>query len=284
MGKMIVSLERAYHMFLAHDNNVTHGNAKLTKMEYLVYSQFIRFGCNLKRFKNEMPPKTYDESCDSSRKADSDINVDNNTLADKLYVWNYLYDLLGHRRSIIAPENIDRNRYARIKQSMNGIINNYKDQNQTNSCQSNQIVGDSNASDEFAEQPPPEKKRRILSTSHASHVEESVAASKLPELNKHRKDSDDLYFGSGSLNDFMIGNTFQRFEQIFDKIDVIELKTMDYDDDDDGNGDNNTTKKDDTNQNHWKEKFSFDLWTSCDYRRAQSKPPSYRLIVKWWTY
>lgn len=261
---MIVSLERAYHIFLAHDN--THENARLTKMEYLVYSHFIRFGCNLKRFKNEMPPKN-DENHSSS---DSDTNnVDNNT-SDSQYVWDYLYDLLGHRRSILATENIDRNQYTRIKQSMNGTINKFKDQNPTNSCQSNQIVCDTNASDEITE--PPEKKRRKLSNSNASNAK---SATKFPELN-HKNDSDsDLYFGSGSLNEFMIGNTFQRFQQIFDKIDTIELKTMDCDDD-------NDNKKDGTNHNHRPvtEKFSFDLWTSCDYRRSQLNPPNFRIIVK----
>lgn len=94
MGRMIVSLERAYHIFLANDD--THDSTKLTKMEYLVYSHFIRFGCNLKRFKNEMPPTN--ESSTSSSNSNSDNNIDNNVnknTSDKLYVWNYLYDLLG---------------------------------------------------------------------------------------------------------------------------------------------------------------------------------------------
>lgn len=267
MGKMIVSLERAYHLFLEHDNACE--STKLTKMEYLVYSHFIRFGCNLKRFKNEMPSKDCDELSDNSSSGDSDTNMDNN-ISDRLYVWNYLYDLLGHRRSILESENIDRNRYARIKQSMNSIINDYKDQNQTNSCQSNQIVSDTNASGENAE--PPANKRRKLSNKDAAAVN---CATKLPELS-HEIDSDDLYFGSGSLNDFMIGNTFQRFQQIFDKIDVIELKTMDCDDDDDiANGSNH-------NHSSTTEKFSFDLWTSLDNRRSQqsTKAPNFRLVVK----
>lgn len=262
MGKMIVSLERAYHLFLEHDN--TCESTKLAKMEYLVYSHFIRFGCNLRRFKNEMPPKDCDElSNNSSGSGDSDTNMDNN-ISDRLYVWNYLYDLLGHRRSILETENIDRNRYARIKQSMDSIINNYKDQNQTNPCQSNQSVSDSNASGENAE--PPESKRRKLSNGNAT----VDSATKLPESN-HENDADDLYFGSGSLNDFMIGNTFQRFQQIFDKINIIELKTMDCDD-----GRSNHNHRPTT------EKFSFDLWTSSDNRRSQqsTKPPNFRLIVK----
>lgn len=282
MGKMIVSLERAYHIFLAHDNSTMHENTKLTKMEYLVYSQFIRFGCNLKRFKNEIPPDSGSSSGSGSGNTqhnnnnnndnnDSDINVDNNTSDNRLYVWNYLYDLLGHRRSILATENIDRNQYARIKQSMNGIIDKYKDQNQANPCQSNQIV-----SDESTE--PPEKKRRKFSNSNDSNVNE--IDTKLRERKNHEIDSDNLYFGSGSLNDCMIGSTFKRFKQIFDKIDVIELKTMDYDDDKDDDTANKNT--DDSNHSHWPttEKFSFDLWTSCDYRRSQFKPPNFRLIVK----
>lgn len=276
MGKMIVSLERAYHLFLAHDN--ARESAKLTKMEYLVYSHFIRFGCNLKRFKNEMPP------CDGfpdDSSSDSDTKVDKNT-SDSLYVWNYLYDLLGHRRSILATENIDRNHYTRVKQSMDSIINTYKDQNQTNSCQSNQIVSDTNVSDSPEHTEPPQSKRRKLSNCNASSAE---SAAKLTESN-HGNDFDDLYFGSGSLNDFMIGNTFQRFKQIFDKIDIIELKTMDYDDDDDDhrNGNENVNSGCGSSHNHWSttEKFSFDLWTSWDCRRTQqsTKPPNFRLIVK----
>lgn len=272
---MIVSLERAYHLFLANDNK--RNGTKLTKMEYLVYTHFIRFGCNLKRFKNEMPSKNCGEFSDSSDSV-SDTDMDNN-ISDKLYVWNYLYDLLGHRRTILSSENIDRSRYTRIKQSMNSIINEYKDQNRINPCQSNQIVSDSNVSDESTE--PPEKRRRKLSDSNVLNVER---ATKLPE-SKHRKnDSDDLYFGSGSLNDFMIGNTFQRFKQIFDKIDIIELKTMDYDEDDDHhNTDDNVNDGAGCNHNHSSttEKFSFDLWTSWDSRRSQpTNPPNFRLIVK----
>lgn len=268
---MIVSLERAYHLFLEHDN--VSGSSKLTKMEYLVYAQFIRFGCNLKRFKNEMPSKNCDDFSGNSS-SDGDTNVDNNT-SDRLYVWNYLYDLLDHRRSIIDSKNIDRSRYARIKQSMNGIINNYKDQNQSNSCQSNQIVSDTNASGESTE--PPANKRRKLSNSNAAAV---GGATKLqPELDHKNSDSDDLYFGSGALNDFMIGNTFQRFQQIFDKIDIIELKTM-MDPDDDNDDDHQNRSREHGSST---EKFSFDLWTSTwDNRRSQqsAKPPDFRLIVK----
>lgn len=277
MGKMIVSLERAYHTFLAHDDEM-NANKKLTKMEYLVYSHFMRFGCHLKRFRNEMNPLDYNEFTDSdSSERDSNLN---DGAFDKLYIWNYLHDLLGHRRSIVAPENIDRSRYARIKQSMNGIINTFKAQNQTDPCQSNQIVSDTNASDEMVE--PPEKRRKKFSNSNTSNVE---CTAKLPK-SCHKNGSDDSYYGSGSLNDFMIGNTFQRFKQIFDKIDTIELRTIDYDDDRSGNsndnGNDNDNNSSDNNHNHNRisEKFSFDLWTSPDSRRSQSKPPNFRLIIK----
>lgn len=261
MGKMIVSLERAYHLFLEHDS--ARESTKLTKMEYLVYSHFMRFGCNLKRFKNQMPPTNCDEYCNDSHN-DSDTNMDND-ISDKQYVWNYLYDLLGHRRSILESENIDRNRYARIKQSMNSLINKYKDQHQINSCQSNQIVSDTNVSADNNTEPP-ENKRRKLSNSNDTAVADS--ATKLPESSC---DSNDLYFGSGSLNDFMIGNSFKRFKDVFDKIDLIELKTMDCDDEDGHHNGSNHGNGSTT------EKFSFDLWTSWDNRRS---PPNFRLIVK----
>lgn len=266
---MIVSLERAYHIFLAHDT--THTSDKLTKMEYLVYAHFMRFGCNLKRFKNEMPSpasKSSSNEChlsaDGNDSSNSDSTNMDNTTDDKLYVWNYLYDLLGHRRSILPWENIDRTHYARIKQSMNDTINNFKeDQNPYDS-------DTSEANDEITE-PPPQKRRRKCSSTGTSNVDHVAMLSE----SRHKHDLDDPYLGSGSLNDFMIGSTFKRFKQIFDKIDFIELKTMNY-------ADEYSSSSSDTNNPNESiiEKFSFDLWTSQDYRRSQPKPPDFRIIVK----
>lgn len=241
-------------------------------MEYLVYAHFMRFGCNLKRFKNELPsplptsPPAANKcsGCSSNR----DIgNVDNNT-SDKRYVWNYLDDLLGHRRSIIPAENIDRNHYTRIKQSMNATIHNFKD--------ANPIDSDPNECGEFTG--PPQKRRRNCSNTDASNVERTALLS--TELH-HTNVSDDPYLGSGSLNAFMIGSTFKRFKEIFDKIDIIELKTIDCADEH-GDSDNGTTT-DGVHHNHGgsiTEKFSFDLWTSQDHRRSQPESPNFRLIVK----
>lgn len=275
---MIVSLERAYHTFLAHEH--VDESKKLTKMEYLVYAHFMRFGCNLRRFKNELPSLTsssspppsssaikcseYADCSNGSSNCHAD-NVDNYT-CDKLYVWNYLDDLLGHRRTILTAENIDRNHYTRIKQSMNNIINNFKDHNP--------IDPDPNESGQLTE--PPQKRRRKSLNVDASNVEH---ATMLPEL-YHKNGLDDPYLGSGPLNDFMIGNTFKRFKEIFDKIDIIELKTMDYADENGDRDNSTTTNASYHNYGSITEKFSFDLWTSQDYRRSQPKPPNFRLIVK----
>lgn len=246
LGKMIVSLERAYHMFLAHDDSDQSG--KLTKNEYIVYANFMRFGCHIRRFKNEsIVPSTSTEDkshVDESDRTDVDIQ--------KSYIWNYLYELLGHRKTTITSNSIDTNRYGAVKESMNAIIGQFK------------------AGDSF---------ETIPSTSETT-TSESV---QFPEKRKFQCDRysdaqacktvridqqiglDAQYFGSGSTNDFMIGNTFQKFKQIFDKIDYIDvMKPESYDD-----------------QKPLNEKFSFDLWADLDNRNSlKHKCPDFRLIVK----
>lgn len=245
MGKLIVSLERAYHMFLVHDN--LQGSDKLTKMEYLVYSHFMRFGCNLRRFKNESP------KCETEPSADGDKPPEDDTASNKSYVWNYLYELLGHRKSAIASENIDESCYGGIKQSMNNIIIGLKD---AGSSRTNSICSSTNTCEAITI-----REKRKLTNDCSS---DGGPITKLTKIS-HKKDLDDPYFGSGSTNDFMVGNAFQRFSEIFDQIDIIELKTMDcYDD-----------------QTPINEKFSFDLWTSLDYRKTQrTTGPNFRLIIK----
>lgn len=245
VGKVIVSLERGYHMFLNHDN--THECDKLTKFEYLVYSHFMRFGCNLRRFKNDDP------TFDTESSSDGDSNTDDdNIVPQKSYVWNYLYDLLGHRKTAIASRNLNGECYDSIKQSMDNIIAGVKD---AGSRGAHAIDDGSNKLSKAITVPV---KRKL--SMDCSSVD---PASKFIKLN-HQKDVDDPYLGSGSTNDFMVGNAFQRFKQIFNQIDIIELKSMDHYDD----------------QTPIAEKFSFDLWTSLDYRKTQRTGPNFRLIIK----
>lgn len=81
----------------------------------------------------------------------------------------------------------------------------------------------------------------------------------------HKSSSAGQYLGSGSTNDFMVGDTFQKFRQIFDKIDCIEVRQPD---------------SPCNNQKPITEKCSFDLWSSLDSRQCQFKGPDFRLIVK----
>lgn len=209
----------------------------------------MRFGCNLRRFKNDSMAK-YTESSSDDGKNDTDASV-SSSIVYKSYVWNYLNELLGHRKSVIASKNVDHSCYNRIKDSMNGIIAGFKN---ANSCRPNLVGPSVNATEPGTKL----EKRKI-----AEDCSSDMPKPKMAKFS-HKKDLDDPYLGSGSTNDFMMGNTFQRFKQIFDKIDIIELKTMDFYD----------------NQEPINEKFSFDLWTSLDYRERQYTGPNFRLIVR----
>lgn len=253
MGKAIVSLERAYHLFLSHGGCTenTRESDKLTKSEYLVYSHFMRFGCNLRRFKND---DTAASHTDSSFAGDNDADASvSSSLVYKSYVWNYLNELLGHRKSVIAIKNVDHSCYNRIKDSMNGIIAGFKN---ANSCRPDSLAGSSVNASQTAWKV---EKRKIAEDSGGGEMPKP----KMPKL-CHNKDLNAPYLGGGSTNDFMLDNAFHRFKQIFDKINIIELKTMDFSDD----------------HKPINEKFSFDLWTSMDYRERQRVGPNFRLVVR----
>lgn len=243
---MIVSLERAYHMFLAHDDSDQSG--KLTKNEYIVYANFMRFGCHIRRFKNEVfVPSTSVEDkshADKSDRTDADIQ--------KSYIWNYLYELLGHRKTAITSNSIDTNRYSAVKESMNAIIGQFKANDSFETIPSTSETTTSE-SVQFPE------KRKLQYDKHSD-----AQAWKTVRINQ-QIGPNTQYFGSGSTNDFMIGNSFQKFKQIFDKIDYIDvMKPESYDD-----------------QKPLNEKFSFDLWADLDNRNSpKHKGPDFRLIVK----
>lgn len=248
LGKMIVSLERAYHMFLAHDD--TGQSDKLSKTEYIVYANFMRFGCHIRRFQNENPESNV-SSKDENYAADETMQSD--ASIQKSYIWNYLYELLGHRKTATTSSTIDTNRYSAVKESMNNTIGRFKidDSIETNLSS---VGTESNS-----ERPVLPEKRKFQ-----SDTDSNAPAGKWAKLNDEIN-RDGQYFGSGSTNDFMIGNTFQRFKQIFDQIDIIDIKKPDsYDE-----------------QKPIGEKFSFDVWAELDNRHwSQHRGPDFRLIVK----
>lgn len=244
LGKIIVSLERAYHMFLAHENNPNEGN-KLTKSEYIVYGHFMRFGCNIRRFKNESYMSSDSES-DSVDLAQTSTDI------QKSYIWHNLYELLGHGKSAISSNSIDTCRYKMVRDAMNTIIYQFKGDG-TGKTKSNDPTNEINKQCSTLD-------KRKLSDGSAN----DVPACKLTKIDFKRK-TNGQYFGSGSTNDFMVGNTFQRFKQIFDKIDYIDVKKPDaYD----------------FSSQPINGKFSFDLWASFDHRKPQFNGPDFRLIVK----
>lgn len=245
---MIVSLERAYHLFLAHDD--TGQSDKLTKSEYIVYANFMRFGCHIRRFQNETAEPN-DSSEEESDAADETVHSD--ASIQKSYIWNYLYELLGHRKTAITSSTMDTNRYSAVKESMNNTIGRFK---VDDSIETNPPSVRTEGNSELCTVP---EKRKLQ-----SHADPNAPAGKWAKLSDkiHR---DGQYFGSGSTNDFMIGNTFQRFKQIFDQIDIIDIKKPEsYDD-----------------QQPISEKFAFDVWAELDNRHwSQHKGPDFRLIVK----
>lgn len=246
MGNMIVSLERAYHMFLAHDNNDQSG--KLTKYEYIVYANFMRFGCHIRRFKND---NFITSNTSSEDENDADESVHTDASIQKSYIWNYLYELLGHRKTAITSGSIDTNRYNTIKESMNTTIGKFKvdDSFETNCTTETSL--------ETISLP---EKRKLQNNDNSN-----VSACKTVKLSSDKRSTNEQYFGSGSTNDFMIGSAFQRFKQIFTKIDVIDVKQPDSFD----------------NEKPINEKFTFDLWAEMDNRYwNEHKGPDFRLIVR----
>lgn len=243
VGKVIVSLERAYHMFLSNETNSINApnNDKLTQNEYIVYSHFMRFGCNLRRFKNE-----HVSHSDSDKKTDPNAKFDKDDV--KPYIWNYLYELLGQRKATNAPRNLVQSRYTNIKQSMNRTISGFRNVDSLTTNANDCVAGTS------GKVSIPEKRKL-----HEGCGSADAPIAKLPKL---MNNSSDQYLGSGSTNDFMVDGTIQKFKHIFDKIDIIELKTSNFDD------------KQPCSSN---ERFSFDLWTSLDHRHAG---PNFRLIIK----
>lgn len=176
-------------------------------------------------------------------------NSDNSQMdTEKSYIWNHLYELLGQNKSVIASSSFDSNRYNAVKKSMKATIK--KIQFGEDGDNSSDEDDDSNTTETGT-------KRKLPSA-----CKSDASACKLSRID-HEQNAVEQYFGSGSTNNFMVGNTFQRFQQIFDKINYIKVKKPESFD----------------NQKSISEKISFDLWASRDHQEPQLKGPDFRLIV-----
>lgn len=237
-----MSLERAYQIFLA-DKSQSESKHKLTLTEYLVYSHFLRVGCNLKKYVQE-PVYSVDDSLQQSSTSTSTQPVIN------AYTWNYLYELLGHRKRVFTPNDmIDNEIYAKVKKSMNNTINMFRGKNSEPISNESEIEIDFNLTTEMTKRP--------------LDSDDEGCSRKMMKLS-HTIDDFEQYFGSGSTNDFMASRDLSKFKQIFDKINVIELKMFDM------------TEK----CVSMSLKFSFDLWISTDYQRTKYNGPNFRIIVR----
>lgn len=253
-------MEKAYHIFLQDKSN-NENDEKLTKAEYLVYSHFMRFGCNIKKFREDKMPLPVDIEIDNNQNDEcNDMRIlsTSPTIPYHFYVWNYLYELLGHKKTIITTKNIDIDLSNEIKTSMNNTIESFR---------SNSIIANDSSDDVLLEcdrelilqTNQTEKRKRTID--YDSNTQFSRKSAKL----NHESEYNGQYFGSGSINDFMVGNEFEKFKHIFDKIDLIQLKGTDcY-----------------SNEKPNDFKFSFDLWTTKDTKQSQCFGPNYRIIIKY---
>lgn len=253
VDSIIVSLERGYKIFLADDFHPDQDD-RLTLSEYLVFSHFARAGCNLRRYTVESAT-----SSQSSAQADANITESSQTLqssvsnTNHLYVWNYLYELLGHRKQVIPINERNNKNYMKIKFSMDTIVKAFrknsrdeydaiemKDTIVNETCENRKREFDF---DEYS--PSPSKLMKLSHVSGGQYVEQ--------------------YFGSGTTNDFMNNYEFKKFSEIFNKIDIIKLKVSHIDES--------------PNPTH-KLKFSFDFWTTTDHQTIKCNRPNFRIIVR----
>lgn len=144
-------------------------------------------------------------------------------------IWSYLFELLGQQQHATKRSNVERTSetYERVKTSMDNIISEFRSPN--------------------AKQESVPQKRKwedSESTSEERHTENQ-------------------YFGTESLNAFMIGDERKNFRKVFDQIDVIQLNSGEL------------TETDPSEMLH----FSFDLWTDVIYKKSDCLEPNYRIVV-----
>lgn len=217
---MIVSLEQAYHIFLRSKQS-SDENDLLTIAEYMVYSQFMRFGCNIQKFRED--------------KFQSPIDSEDN-------------DTPTHTPSeneSQAPDN--------LIDPTNETIPTIEEQ--THECKSQ-----CNTSETTTHTSNSVKRKRSMD--HDSNTQFSRKSAKT----HHDSIQDDQYYGSGTISDFMVGDEFEKFKEIFDKINVIQLKaaaTYDHD-------------------IHTELRFSFDFWITKDnVKQLSTGGPNFRIIIQY---
>lgn len=263
--KVILSLEKAYHIFLRDEFIESDDDIKMTLHEYLVYSQFMRCGYFVKRHKQET-----DKDCssdDNEERTTNNKSTENQTQPLKisqLCTFNYLYELLNHRKCIISTHAIQKQSYEEIKESMDNIISNFhgdtfefKPPIATSSTKS---VNDNYTESSVEENLP--KKRKASNDFDAPNQTKKIAKIDVIE--------NDQYYGTKETNSFMVGSEFKQFQNVFNKIDVIRLKTVDDSDD----VDDKYIEKHPSNL-----KFSFDFWTFDGINKTKTESPQFRIVV-----
>lgn len=213
---MIVSLERAYNLFLRKStDSVACG--KLSKEEYAVYSHFMRSGYTIQEHKPE------DDSTNSNTSSRTD-QTDTRSQTEQC-IWNYLFELLGQQQHATKRSNIDSEIYEKVKSSMNNTISGIKTQN---------------------------TKQNTVSQKRKHEDDDEMTS------------TTNQYFGTESLNAFMLGDGQNKFRKVFDKIDIIQLNAKDPEESDSSEMLN----------------FSFDLWTDGVYKKTENSEPNYRIVVQ----
>lgn len=137
-------------------------------------------------------------------------------------VWNYLNELLGQQQHNSNQSSINNETYERIKASMDMTISKFRSQDTPSASGARKRKHEDSSDDE----------ERVRDTSQ--------------------------YFGNEPLHSFMTGDETEKFKEIFDQIDVIQLDASEA-----GN-------KDSVGELN----FSFDLWT------GEGSQPNYRIIVQ----
>lgn len=139
-----------------------------------------------------------------------------------------MFELLGQQQPSSKRLNVQDETYERVKLAMDSTISSFKSPN---------VNRDS--------VPRKRKHEEIGSTSEESS-------------------SKNQYFGTEPLNAFMIGDERNRFQKVFDKIDIIQLSA------------NESAESDPSEVLH----FSFDLWTNENYNTFEISEPNYRCVVQ----
>lgn len=125
---VIVSLERAYSLFLRKTSDAVDGD-KLSAEEYSVYSHFMRSGYNIQQHR----PESNAGSSVKERKS----NQSDSSSQTQQSIWNYLYELLGQPQNVSKRLNVNMEMNERVKVAMDSTIVQFRPQKvETNSLPS----------------------------------------------------------------------------------------------------------------------------------------------------